>query len=79
MPKVPKIGSFHIFAISLEKHGDENALLPADKYESFYKALVPFWMCVSRLAQSTQNNKFAISLQYLKENGKNEVVFFSCR
>ena len=32
-------------------------------------------MCVTRVAQSTQNNKFAISLQYLKENGKNEVDF----
>ena len=40
----------------------------------FYKVIV-FWMCVTRLAQSTQNNKFAISLQYLKENGKNEVDF----
>ena len=26
-------------------------------------------------SQSTQNNKFATSLQYLKENGKNEVGF----
>ena len=49
-------------------------LLPADKYESFYKVIV-FWMCVTRLAQSTQNNKFAIYLQYVKENGKNEVHF----
>ena len=30
---------------------------------------------VTRLAQSTQNSKFAIPLQYLKENGKNEVNF----
>ena len=30
-------------------------------------------MFVSRLAKSTQNNKFAIFLKYLKENGKNEV------
>ena len=50
---------------------DEVVLLPADNY----KVLVSFWICVSRLAQSTQNNKSAISLQYLKENEKNEVVF----
>ena len=40
----------------------------------FYKMIV-FWMCVNRLAQSTQNNKFAIYLQYLKENEKNQVDF----
>ena len=50
---------------------DEVVLLPADNY----KVLVSFWICVSRLAQSTQNNKSAISLQYLKENETNEVVF----
>ena len=33
-------------------------------------------MCVTRLARSTQNNKFAIYLLYLKENGKNEADFF---
>ena len=30
-------------------------------------------MWVARHAQSTQNNKFAISLQYLKENVKDKV------
>ena len=40
----------------------------------FYKVMV-FWMCLTRLAQSTQNNKFAIYLQYLKENKKNKVYF----
>ena len=29
-------------------------------------------------AQSTQNNKFAISLQYLKKNVKDETDFFMC-
>ena len=32
-------------------------------------------MCIARHAQSTQNNKFAISLQYLKKEGRNEVGF----
>ena len=41
----------------------------------FYKLEVSFWACVSRLTQVTQNNKFEISLRYLKENEKNEVGF----
>ena len=32
-------------------------------------------MCISRFTKRTQNSKLAISLQYLKENGKNEVGF----
>ena len=32
-------------------------------------------MYVPRHAQSSENNKFAISLQYLKEKVKEEVVF----
>ena len=39
----------------------------------FYKLILSFWVCITRNAQSTQNSKFAISLQYLKENRKNEV------
>ena len=35
MPKVPKIRSLHIYAISPEKHGVEVVLFPADKYKSF--------------------------------------------
>ena len=34
MPKVPKI-SFHIFAISTLKHGDEVEFLDADKHKRF--------------------------------------------
>ena len=34
-----------------------------------------FWVCVAKHAQSTQNNKFAISLQYVRENLKDEVDF----
>ena len=33
-------------------------------------------MCVTRHAQISQNNKFAISLQYLKKEFSNEVDFF---
>ena len=34
-------------------------------------------MCITRDVQSTQNNKLATSLQYLKEHVKNEVDFLS--
>ena len=35
VPKVPKIRSFHIFAISPEKAWGMKLILPADKHESF--------------------------------------------
>ena len=38
----------------------------------FYKLTVSLWVCKARHAQITQNNKFAISLQYLKKNVKDE-------
>ena len=40
-----------------------------------YKMIGSFWACLTRHAQSTQNNKFVISLQYLKEKVKDEVSF----
>ena len=42
-----------------------------------YKLMVSLRVCVARHAQNTQNNKFVISLQYLKENMKEEVDFLS--
>ena len=41
----------------------------------FHELIVSLRVCVPRLAQSTQNNKFTKSLQYLKENMKGEVNF----
>ena len=41
----------------------------------FYKLIISLWVCIARKAQSTQNNKFTISLQYLNENMKDEVNF----
>ena len=41
----------------------------------FYKVIVSLWVCVARLVQSTQNNKFELSLQYVKKKGKNRVDF----
>ena len=42
----------------------------------FYKMIVSLWVFVARHVQSTENNKFKISLQYLKENVKDELDFF---
>ena len=67
MSKVPKIRNLHIFTLFPENMGYEVDFMPADKYESFLQIDVSFWMCVARLAQSTKNNNFATSLQYLKE------------
>ena len=39
------------------------------------KLILSFWVCVARHAQSTQNNMFAICLQYLKGNVEDEVDF----
>ena len=39
----------------------------------FFKVILPFLMCMARHAQITQNNKFAISLLYLKKEVNNEV------
>ena len=44
--------------------------------EVFYKLILSFWVCVVSYAQNTQNNKFAISLQYLKKEVKDEVYFW---
>ena len=43
--------------------------------EVFYKLILSFWMCVTRHAQNTQNNMFAISLQYLRKDLSDEVDF----
>ena len=40
-----------------------------------YKLIVSLWVCMVRYAQSTQYNKLTVSLQYLRENIKNEVDF----
>ena len=41
----------------------------------FYELILLFWVCLTKHAQSTQNNKFAISLQYLKKDVSDEVDF----
>ena len=41
--------------------------------KDFYWLIASIWMSVDRYAQSIKNNKFAIYLQYLKENLKDKV------
>ena len=37
--------------------------------------ILSFYVCVARHAQIAQNNKFAISLQYLKKEMRDKVYF----
>ena len=75
MPKLPKI-SLHIFAVSPEKHELWNKFFFLQiNTKSFYKLIVSLWVCMARHAESTQNNNFIISLQYLKEHVKDGVDF----
>ena len=55
--------------------GGEVDFFSADKHKTFLKLIVSFWMCIVMHAQSTQKNKFTISLKYLKKNMTNEVDF----
>ena len=45
----------------------------------FYKMILSLWVCIVWHAQSTQNIKFALSLQYLKEKIKDEGNFLDKR
>ena len=58
-----------------EKHAVWNWFFACKKPKMFYKLIVSLWVYLARHAQSTQNNKFSISLQYLKENVKDKVDF----
>ena len=53
----------------------EDEFLPTDKHKNFLQDLVSLWV-LARKAQSIKNNQFTISLQYLKENMKDEVHFW---
>ena len=55
--------------------GDDVDLLPADKHESCFKLIVLLCVCEARHAPSTENNKFAMSFEYLKKSLKNEFDF----
>ena len=64
----------HVFVISSEKYQGGIFCLQL-KTKVLYKLIVSLWVCVARHAQNTENNKFATSLQKLKENMKDEGEF----
>ena len=75
MPKVLKI-NLHIFAeedISRKAWGMKLIFWLQTNKKASYRLIQSLWVCLAIHVQSTQNNKFTISLQYLKEYGKNEV------
>ena len=45
----------------------------ADEYHSYLKLVLTFLMDVARYVKSTQNNKYVVSLQYLKRELSYEV------
>ena len=73
--EVSKIRSFYIFAISPAKHGMKLRFGLQVSTKVFSKLIVSLWVCKARHTKSTQNNMFAISFQYFKENTKDEVDF----
>ena len=71
---------------------DEVDFLHVDNYQSFLqvdfntlgikfslKLKLSLLMGMIKHSQSTQSNKFAMSLQYLKKEVRNGVLFFPCR
>ena len=69
--KVPKI-SLHIY---LKAWRMKFIFQLQINTEVFCKLIVSLWVCIARHTQSIQNNKFTISLQYLKETVRDEVDF----
>ena len=67
MPKVLKIKSLHIFAISPENRGDEVDFLRIVKHESFLQIDTMIFDGYDQAFPNSQNNKFAMSLQYLRK------------
>ena len=66
---------FVYLAISPEKHGDEVDFLSADKHESSPQIDTMILMGMVKHSQSSQNSKFAMFLQYLKEEVRDELDF----
>ena len=61
MPKVPKMRSLDIFAITPEKRCEVVFCMQMNA-KVFYKLIVSLWVFLASHSQSTQNNKFTISL-----------------
>ena len=79
MPRVPKITSLQCLCqISRNKGGMNLIFLHAEKHQFFYKSRLSILVGMAIYVQSTQNNKFSKSLQYLKKEVRNKVDFL-CR
>ena len=75
MPKMPQITSLHVLTIPPKKHCGSSKLFSLQMNTKVFCKLMVFRMCPGRHDQCTQKNKFAIFLQCLKENVKDEVDF----
>ena len=74
MHKVPKITSLQYFKKEVRQkfdfsHEDKN-------FKVLFKLIPSFLLVIARHAQSTQNNKFPIPLQYLKKEERHKLDFF---
>ena len=58
---------------------DEVDFLHVDKHEYLLQIDIIILMGMVKLSQSSQNSKFAMYLQYLKKEVRDEVDFFACR
>ena len=54
---------------------DKYDFLHEDKHQRFIQAGTIVLLVIARHVQITENKKFAISLQYLKNDGRDEVDF----
>ena len=76
MPKLSKITSLLFFLQYLQKEANgEVDFLHADKYESFLQIDTMIFMGMVKHSQSSQNSKFALSLQYLEKKVRDQVDF----
>ena len=55
--------------------GDQVVFCLQINTKAFFKMIVSLWVCVVRHVQSIEKNKFTISLEYLKQNVKDEFDF----
>ena len=78
MPKLPKITSLLFLLYCLKKEvSDEVDFLHADKHQSYLQIDTMILMGMVKQSQSSQNSKFAMSLQYLKKK-KLEIKLIFC-
>ena len=65
--------------VSYKKMSDELDFFHAEKHEGFLQINTIVLIGMVKHSQSSLNSKFAMSLQYLKQEVRYEVDFFACR